>query len=201
MCCSGVSCSHIHSTLSIRSFYELCCFARVSHPTITSLHCLQGLPRLYSLEKAYANARQKNYVERDLRRRNCLSALSQMSSATVASPDSRSRICDGLGLSPSEPHRRCQVASAPRQNNLTALSNPYKGEKCQSGVVTAQRPTYSHLCNPSELTQARTLVLVLCPHATVGKIGGWNPGENLSSWPGEGPYPANPVQSGQTAPH
>ena len=51
---------------------------------------------------------------------------------------------DGHGLSSSEPHRKCQVASAPHQSNQTALS---KGEKCSPGVVTAQRPTCPHLYN------------------------------------------------------
>ena len=50
----------------------------------------------------------------------------------------------GHGLSSSEPYRKCQVASAPHQSNPTALS---KGEKCQPGVVTAQRPTCPHLYN------------------------------------------------------
>ena len=88
-----------------------------------------------------------------------------------------------FGLSPQALCCRRQVASAPHQSNPTALSNPYKGEKRQSGVVTAQRPTRPHLRHPSELTQARTLVLDLCLQATVGTTGGWNPGENLSSWP------------------
>ena len=70
--------------------------AALQELAITSLHCLQGLPRLYSLAKAYASARQKNYMERDLCRRNCLCALSSMASATVAPSHSRSRIRVGL---------------------------------------------------------------------------------------------------------
>ena len=95
----------------------------------------------------------------------------------------------GHGLSSSEPYRKCQVASAPHQSDPTALS---KGEKCQPGVVTAQRPTRPHLRHPSELTQARTLVLDLCQSASVECTAGWNPGENLSSCPGRGSVPCHP---------
>ena len=131
-------------TIHSKAFMSYAALQELAIPPSLHYIGLQSLLGLHSLERAYANARQKKYMERDLCRGNGLCTLSEMAPATVASPYSRSGIRVGLGLSPNKPHRRCHVEGALHQCSPTALSNHTK-ERRASQVSSLLRDQHVHI--------------------------------------------------------
>ena len=99
-----------------------------------------------------------------------------------------------LAIPPSLHHIACKAfLDCTVLRGLARLPSPTRTkERRASQVSSPLRPTCPHLHTSSELTQARTLVLDLCLRAPGGWTGGWNPGENLSSWPEHGSVPCQP---------